>query len=79
MKIIDTEISLFGQELRFRFVPKKFRSDLSKVGTLLYNCKIKEAENLLDQVRKDYCHNADDIDMIFLRDQINDLKRELMI
>lgn len=81
MKIIDKEFQLFGKELHIRIVPKNFRTDLGKAGIHLFNGQWQEAEKVLDKMREDFCADycQDDIDMFPLREQINDLKRELMV
>jgi pentatricopeptide repeat protein len=80
MKIFDKEFNLFNQELHIRIVPRNFRRQLSQAAMLLLNGKHEEAEMVLDQMREDFCSDCqDDTDMILLRDQINDIKRELMI
>lgn len=81
MKIFDKEFELLGQELRIRIVPKKFRTDLGHVGILLLDGKVLEAEGLLDKMRENYCRDycQDDIDMMYYRDQVRDIKCELMV
>lgn len=81
MKIIDKEFQLFGKELHIRIVPKGFRNNLGKAGMHLFNGKWEEAEQVLDQMREDFCPDYchDDVDMMPLRQQIDDLKRELMV
>jgi hypothetical protein len=81
VKIIDKEFHLFNQELHLRIVPKSFRKHLSQTAMLLLNGKFLEAEMVLDQMREDFCRDycQDDIEMIPFRDQINGIKRELML
>lgn len=81
MKIIDKQVQLFGQELHFRVVPKRYRSDLRQVASLLFNGKAREAEKVLDRMREDYCPRywEDDVEMIPFRNDIKDLYVELGI
>jgi pentatricopeptide repeat protein len=81
MKIFDKEFNLFNQQLHIRVVPKSFRKQLSQAGMLLLNGKHEEAEMVLDQMREDFCPDYcfDDIEMVPFRNQINDIKRELMV
>jgi hypothetical protein len=78
MKIIDKELLFFGQEIRFRIVPRAFRKQLGEAGTKLTIGKWEEAETILNRMNKDFCNNQfDDEEMINIRHQILEIKKEI--